>query len=187
MTGSSSARSKDAWAVSLKPPSLDPLTRIFSQAPQFYRRFALLILIHAINRAVRPSGCSFGSVELAPLGAYFPHFCMDAKKKKGGGTKPVETAAPAALAPQDAKHRPLKSFTMGDVHASVWARDHVVKGQPRRYFSITFERSYRDATGKTAYSRSMNPDDLGALMTLCQQAGEYVNEAQDLVPATAED
>lgn len=92
-----------------------------------------------------------------------------------------------AAAPQDAKRRPLKSFTMGEVHASVWARDHVVKGQPRRFYSITFERSYRDSTGKTAYSRSMNPDDLGALMSLCQQAGEYVNEAQDLVPATAED
>jgi hypothetical protein len=107
-----------------------------------------------------------------------------ATQVKDAGTKPVETVA---AAPQDAKRRPLKTFTIGDVHASVWGRDHMVKGQSMRFYSVSFERSYRDATGKTAYSRSMNPDDLGALMSLCQQAGEYVNEAQDLVPATAED
>ena len=179
-----SMSSTDAWAVSLTPPSSDPLTRVLSRSPQFYRRFASNF-DPCDQPGRRPSGCSFGSVELAPLGAFFPNaFMKKATQVKDAGTKPVETVA---AAPQDAKRRPLKTFTIGDVHASVWGRDHMVKGQSMRFYSVSFERSYRDATGKTAYSRSMNPDDLGALMSLCQQAGEYVNEAQDLVPATAED
>lgn len=106
---------------------------------------------------------------------------------KDAGTKPEKPAAPAAPASQDVKRRPLKTFTIGDVHASVWSRDHLVKGQSMRFYSVSFERSYRDATGKIAYSRSMNPDDLGALISRAQQAGEFINEAQDLAPATGED
>ena len=184
MIESSSARSKDAWAVSLTPSSSDPLTRVLSRTPQIYRRFASNF-DPCDQPGRRPSGCSSGSVELAPLGAFFPNaFMKKATQAKDAGTKPVETAV---AAPQDAKRRPLKTFTIGDVHASVWGRDHMVKGQSMRFYSVSFERSYRDATGKIGYSRSMNPDDLGALMSLCQQAGEYVNEAQDLVPATADD
>ena len=103
------------------------------------------------------------------------------KNKEVSGTTPVVSA------PQEAKRRPLKTFTLGDVHASVWGRDHVVKGQPMRFYSVSFERSYRDAAGKIAYSRSMNPDDLGPLMTLSQQVREYISEVQDLAPATVED
>ena len=33
----------------------------------------------------------------------------------------------------------------------------------------------------------MNPDDLGAVMGLCQQAGEYVNDVQGLVQSPAQD
>ena len=105
----------------------------------------------------------------------------DSKKMEVSGTKPEVPAS------QDAKRRPLKSFALNGVSASVWARDHEVRGEARRFFSVTFERSYRDATGKTAYSRSMNPEDLGPMMSLCQQAGEFINEAQNLEPATAED
>ncbi len=111
---------------------------------------------------------------------------MDTSAKKKSSTK--EAAAPAAeTAPQDAKRRPLKTFTLGDVHASVWARDHAINGRLTRFYSASFERSYRDSAGKTGYSRSFNPDDLGTLMALCQEAGQYIDGLKDLVPVTEQD
>ncbi len=102
-------------------------------------------------------------------------------------SKPVtKTAAPAPQA-DNSKRRPLKTFTMHDVSASVWSRDHVIRGEPRRFYSVTFERSYRDASGKYRYTRSFNPDDLGTLMSLCQQVGEYLLDLQNMKPSTAED
>ena len=42
-----------------------------------------------------------------------------------------------------------------------------------RFYSITFERSYRDNTGQYRYTRSFNPDDLGALMARVFGLGEH--------------
>ncbi len=95
---------------------------------------------------------------------------MENSKKKT--SRKEDTAAPAAS--QEEKRRPLKSFTQANVSASVWFRDHQVKGQMTRFYSVTFERSYRDNTGKFRYTRSFNPDDLGALVSLCQQTGDYI-------------
>ena len=89
-------------------------------------------------------------------------------------------AAPQQDVSQEAKRRPLQSFRKGDCSASVWARDHVVRGESRRYFSVTFERSYRDSTGHYRYTRSFAPDDLGSLMGLCQLAAEYITALQDV-------
>jgi len=184
MIESSLASSKDAWAVSLMPPCADPLTRIISRAPQFHRRFATFLSIDATTRESPYQGTAAPGWISAIWRIFSLHVFMkktELKKMDVSGTKPEEPASP------DAKRRPLKTFTMGDVHASLWARDHVVKGQPRRYFSISFERSYRNSNGKMAYSRSMNPGDLWAVMSLCQQASDYINEVQGLVPATVED
>jgi hypothetical protein len=96
-------------------------------------------------------------------------------------------AAPAAAASPDAKRRPLTTLRQGNVSASVWARDHQVRGELTRFFSVTFERSYKDATGKYCYTRSFDMDDLGALMALCQQTGEYIAGQMNLTSATTED
>lgn len=94
------------------------------------------------------------------------------KNKDVSGTAPEETAS------EDTKRRPLKSYRQGDVSASVWARDHQVRGAVRRFYSVTFERSYRDATGQYRYTRSFSPDDLGALMMVAQQTGDYITSLQ---------
>jgi hypothetical protein len=88
----------------------------------------------------------------------------------------MKTNTPEAAS--DEKRHPLKTFTQGDVSASVWARDHLVRGESRRFYSVTFERSYRDATGQFRYARSFNPGDLGALMWMCDQASKYLEEQQ---------
>ena len=106
---------------------------------------------------------------------------MDNTKKKDASRK--EASAPAA----EAKRRPIHSLRLGEVAASIWSRDHLVKGEMTRFYSVTFERSYKDSTGKYCYTRSFNPDDLGALMSLCQQAGEYINGLNGLVQVTDQD
>ena len=106
---------------------------------------------------------------------------MDNTKKKDASRK--EAPAPAG----EAKRRPKTTLRLGDVSASVWARDHEIKGETTRFWSVSFERSYKDSTGKYCYTRSFNPDDLGQLMALCQQAGEYINGQNGLTRATAND
>jgi hypothetical protein len=105
------------------------------------------------------------------------------KNKDVSGTRPEERAAPAAPAAE--KRRPLTTLRQGDVSASVWAREHQVRGEMTRFYSVTFERSYKDSTGKYCYTRSFNPDDLGALMALCQQASEYIAGQNGLEEAAA--
>lgn len=83
-------------------------------------------------------------------------------------------ASPQQPVSQDAKHRPLTTLRNADCSASVWARDRNIRGLTRRFYSVTFERSYRDAMGQYRYTRSFSPDDLGALISLCQQASEYI-------------
>lgn len=92
----------------------------------------------------------------------------------------------APATPTTEKRRPLHSLRQGDVSASIWSRDHQVKGEVTRFYSVTFERSYKDSTGKYCYTRSFNPDDLGALMSLCQMAGEYIDGQEGLVQAPAQ-
>jgi len=111
----------------------------------------------------------------------FPLRVMENSKKKDASRK--EAAAPS----KEEKRKPLTTLRQGDVSASVWSRDHEVRGEMTRFYSVTFERSYKDSTGKYCYTRSFNADDLGALMSLCQQAGEYINGHSGLMPATAED
>lgn len=92
-----------------------------------------------------------------------------------------------SVPPSPEKRKPIKSFILNNVSASVWARDHQVRGEARRFYSVTIERSYRDASGKYLYTRSFNPEDLGTLMSLCQQVGEYLLDVQGMQQATAED
>jgi len=95
------------------------------------------------------------------------------KHKEVSGTKPEETAATEA-APA-AKKLPLKTLRIDDCSASIWARDHVVRGKLRTFHSCTFERSYKDRDGAWKYTRSFDADSLGKLVTLCQQASEVIH------------
>jgi hypothetical protein len=70
---------------------------------------------------------------------------------------------------------PVKTFSLDDVRASLFARERIVRGQPRVYHSVAFSRVYRDAQGHTKYSRSFNADDLRPLAKLAEQAYEYLS------------
>lgn len=102
---------------------------------------------------------------------------MDAKKtRKDAPQLPAkkEATAPAKQeqeAPQ--KRMPIKTFREGDVSCSIWART-IVKLEPIVFYSITLERSYRNAVGEWKYTKSFNLDDLPRIVKLCQMADEFI-------------
>lgn len=104
---------------------------------------------------------------------------MDNAKKKDASRKEAVAPAPAE------KRRPITTLRSGDISASVWTRDRLVQGEMTRFYSVTFERSYKDATGKYCYTRSFDPDDLGTLVGLCQQVIEYINGLSGAAQETA--
>ena len=94
------------------------------------------------------------------------------KHKEVSGTKPEQTAATDA-APA-VKRLPLKTLRVEDCSASIWGRDQMVHGEMRVFFSVTFERSYKDRDGAWKYTKSFDAESLGKLVTLCQQASEAI-------------
>jgi hypothetical protein len=96
----------------------------------------------------------------------FPFFSMEAKKKN----------PPPAGDAQAAKRAPIKVFTADDVSAAVFAHSHQVRGEMRTYYSITFTRWYRDRGGKNRYVNSFGLEDLGKVITVAQQADQYLRE-----------
>jgi hypothetical protein len=69
---------------------------------------------------------------------------------------------------------PLKVFRSDDVSASVFARERDLGGQRVTFYSVSFSRSYKDATGQRQYSKSFDTEDLGKVMQLAQQAREFI-------------
>jgi len=85
---------------------------------------------------------------------------------------PVRSAQNPSMEP---KRAPLKTFVLDSVSASIFARDRVVRGRPRTFYSVSFTRSYKDASGQFKYTKSFDVDDLGAVVSCAQQASEYLH------------
>jgi len=102
------------------------------------------------------------------------------KNKDVAGTdKPVEPAAKfAATASTDVKRMPVKTLRVDDCSLSIWRREYVSQGQPRTFWSCTIERSYTDKSGARKYTGSFDPDSLGKIVTLCQQASEFITSKE---------
>jgi hypothetical protein len=101
-------------------------------------------------------------------------------KDVSGVERPEEsTAAESAhAASHDAKRRPVFITREGDVSASVWARSVVRHGQGVTFYSVTFERSYKDRDGTWRYTKSFDAEDLGTLVTVVKRAAEQVARMQ---------
>ncbi len=113
---------------------------------------------------------------------FFSHFAMNAKQKDAG-SKPAK-ANPESEAAE--KRRPLHSIREGEINISVWSRQHMVRGEPRTFYSVTIERSYRDQFGQTRYTKSFDPESLGLLVAAIQRTSEYLQTLQheeEAVPA----
>ena len=120
--------------------------------------------------------------ELAPIGAFFPLRFMNKALKKNKdvtATRAEGTAAmDAATASQDAKRRPIKTIRVGDCSASIWAREYARNDTMQVFYSVTLERSYRDAGGQYRYTKTFDPPSLPQVVSLCQQAQEAIDELQ---------
>jgi hypothetical protein len=91
---------------------------------------------------------------------------MDAKKKKG--SEPQQ-------APESEGTKPLKVFRIDDVSASIFVRQRNVQGEDRQFYSVTFSRSYKDSQGQWRYTKWFDLDDLGKIVTVAQQASEFIH------------
>lgn len=93
----------------------------------------------------------------------------------------AQDAAPST--PQEAalsdKRRPQRTLRADDCSASIWARDYLVQGKPKTFFTVTLERSYKDRDGAWKYTKSFDADSLGKVVTLCQQASEAIADLQN--------
>lgn len=101
------------------------------------------------------------------------------KAKKNKDVAVTKTAEPpvatnAANASQDAGRKPVATIRANDCSASIWAREHLVQGAPKVFYSISLERSYKDRDGRWRYTRSFDRDSLGSIVSLCQQASEAI-------------
>lgn len=103
-------------------------------------------------------------------------FMANAKKNTDVSDKKTEDSAATDAAPA-AKRHPVKVLRVEDCSASIWAREYVSRGQQKTFFSVSFERSYKDHDG-WRYTKSFDLDSLGKLMTLCRQAEEAIRMLQ---------
>lgn len=100
------------------------------------------------------------------------------KKTDVAGTEPAETTPAAKDAAPPAKRSPVATLWLEDVGLSIWSRDHLVRGKMQAFFSITFERSFKDRDGAKRYTKSFEPDSLGKIVALCQQASDRIPQLQ---------
>ena len=81
----------------------------------------------------------------------------------------------------------MKVIRMDDVSVSIFARTRQVKGDSVTFYSASFSRSYEGADGKRQYTKSFDEGDLGKVMALAKEAGEYILRARGLTTAAQED
>lgn len=105
------------------------------------------------------------------VGYFFPPLRMETKKNQ---KQEVSSAAAETQAGSESTNSPVKVLRIDDVSASIFARVREVSGQRVTFHSVAFSRSYRDAEGQRQYTKSFDGDDLGKVMTLAQQAREYI-------------
>jgi hypothetical protein len=74
------------------------------------------------------------------------------------------------------KPHPIRTFRVDNVSASVWAKT-ITKVSTFTVYSISFQRHY-EAHGEDKYSAYFNPGDLSKIVSLCQQAEQYIIELQ---------
>ena len=98
------------------------------------------------------------------------------KNKDVAVTKAAEqfVATNATTSSPDAKKKPVNTIRLDDVSASIWAREFVVHGSPKIFYSVTLERSYKDRDGAWKWTKSFDVDSLGKVISVCQQASEAI-------------
>lgn len=74
---------------------------------------------------------------------------------------------------------PIKVFRVEDCSASIWDREVATKNGPYKFYSVMFERSYKDRDGTWKYTKSFDLDGLGKVVKLCQLAGDFMQGLEE--------
>jgi hypothetical protein len=102
---------------------------------------------------------------------------MDTSKKKK--ELPATKAEPTTSRESASTNAgPVKVLRIDDVSVSIFARSRQIAGQAVTFYSASFSRSYKDAAGERKYTKSFDVDDLGKLVSLAQQASEYIQDVR---------
>jgi hypothetical protein len=122
-------------------------------------------------RGLRLSGQAQSRGFLPHRGVYtFPPISMIKKKEI--------KAAPVA-AEEPTSKRPVKVVLIEDVAASIFSREHSVKGKLMTFYNVSFSRSYQDSSGVRKYAKTFDLDDLGKVVAVAQQADEFIRSLLD--------
>lgn len=92
-------------------------------------------------------------------------------------TQKKKNAEESAAASTEAK-KPMKVFRIDDVSAAIISRERQIGGEDRVFYSVTFSRSYKDSSGQWRYTKWFDLDDLGKVVSVAQQASEYIHGLQ---------
>ena len=76
----------------------------------------------------------------------------------------------------EAAKKPAKVIRIDDVSASIFAREVTARGETKTFYSVSFSRSYKDSSGTWRYAKSFDLEDLGKIVSLCQQAETFIRE-----------
>lgn len=98
---------------------------------------------------------------------------MDAKSKKGN----KEVAVTKTVESGSTTNRPVKTFRIDDISCSIWARTFT-RVEPVTMYSVSYQRSFRNVQGEWKHSQYFNLGDLPKIVSLSQQAEEFVHDLQ---------
>lgn len=113
------------------------------------------VWISALRTIVVPGAVFF----LSPL------FCMETQKKSA----PVKEQKLNVT--NEESRVPINVFRQDDVSASIFSRSY----SGRTFYSVSLSRSYKSAKGEWKYTKNFDREDLGKIVTLCQQAAEFID------------
>ena len=71
-------------------------------------------------------------------------------------------------------NRPFDKVRLGQITANIWRNS----GQNGDYFSVSFERSYKDEQGQLQSTSSFRPADLPVVETVSQKAVDRIMEIE---------
>jgi hypothetical protein len=82
-------------------------------------------------------------------------------------------------APAPESEGPVKVLRIEDVSVSIFARDRKIQDSTITLYSVSLSRSYKDSSGERKYTKNFDAEDLGKLVTLIQQASDFIRSQTD--------
>lgn len=76
-----------------------------------------------------------------------------------------------------AQNKPVKTFRIRGISASVFENEVQSEGQPVRFFKVSLQRAFRQ-DGEFKHNSSFGRDDLPVAMHVLREAWEFILEAE---------